>query len=106
MISKHKIKCTNPTENGEISVYVYFLLSNGKFASARKCLKFIRALKAMWKFGLFIVCAASLSMAVGKQGSSKKFTIEQLQSTSFPYTDPRTDYQLDMDPCKSGKWYD
>lgn len=22
---------------------------------------------------------------------------------SFPYTDPRTDNQLDMDPCKSGK---
>lgn len=33
-----------------------------------------------------------------------KYTIEELLHTTYPYTDPRTDYQLDMDPCKSGEF--
>jgi hypothetical protein len=36
------------------------------------------------------------------KSSSRKYSIEVLLSTKYPYTDPRTDYQLDMDPCKSG----
>jgi hypothetical protein len=35
--------------------------------------------------------------------SSHKFTIEELLTANFPYADPRTDAQYDMDPCKSGK---
>lgn len=34
---------------------------------------------------------------------SKKYSFDELLSVKFPYTDPRTDHQLDMDPCKSGK---
>lgn len=34
---------------------------------------------------------------------SHKFTIEELLTAKFPYNDPRTDAQYDMDPCKSGK---
>lgn len=62
-------------------------------------------LRTMWTIGLIVVMASSVSVVLGG-GTSKRFTIEQLLSTSFPYTDPRTDNQLDMDPCKSGKWFD
>ena len=38
-----------------------------------------------------------------RQPSSVKHTIEELLTTVYPYKDPRTDHQVDMDPCKSGK---
>lgn len=38
-----------------------------------------------------------------RQSSSVKHTIEELLTTVYPYKDPRTDHQVDMDPCKSGK---
>lgn len=60
-----------------------------------------------WKFNVIVVmlvvaseCHASKSKAVR---STPRFTIEELLSTTFPYSDPRTDSQLDMDPCKAGK---
>lgn len=40
-----------------------------------------------------------------KINSPHKFTVEELLTASFPYTDPRTDAQYDMDPCKSGKYF-
>lgn len=61
-----------------------------------------------WKFNVIVVilliasesgCRATKS----KVRPSSKFTIEELLSTTFPYSDPRTDSQLDMDPCKAGK---
>ena len=60
----------------------------------------------MWKSSLIVVIVLIISCgATDYRGNyaSKKFTIEELLSMSFPYTDPRTDSQLDMDPCKSGK---
>ena len=41
--------------------------------------------------------------SINKQSSSVKHTIEELLTTVYPYKDPRTDHQVDMDPCKSGK---
>lgn len=38
-----------------------------------------------------------------RQSSPVKHTIEELLTTVYPYKDPRTDHQVDMDPCKSGK---
>jgi hypothetical protein len=57
-----------------------------------------------------IVIASIIAMSFGgvrsSDGhSSRKFSIEDLLSTTYPYTDPRTDYQLDMDPCKSGETF-
>ncbi|CAO1402934.1 unnamed protein product [Diamesa serratosioi] len=40
--------------------------------------------------------------SINKQSSSIKHTIEELLTTVYPYKDPRTDHQVDMDPCKSG----
>lgn len=38
-----------------------------------------------------------------RQSTSVRYTIEELLTTVYPYKDPRTDHQVDMDPCKSGK---
>jgi hypothetical protein len=67
----------------------------------------------MWKFGLIAVIAtiSSLLSSCGAfanenrnvKNRSTRYTIEELLSSTFPYTDPRMDHQLDMDPCKSGK---
>lgn len=56
----------------------------------------------MWKIYLFVIVSTSSSLA-NRETSSKKFTIDEFLSTTFPYTDPRTDNQLYMDPCKAGK---
>jgi hypothetical protein len=62
----------------------------------------------MWKLRLFAAVFAIfilddiVSSENYKTSDSSKFTIEELLSSRFPYTDPRTDHQLDMDPCKSG----
>ena len=66
----------------------------------------------MWKFGLIAVIAFILSLSScgafendngNVKSQSKKFTVEELLSLNFPYTDPRSDHQLDMDPCKAGR---
>lgn len=69
-------------------------------------------LRIMWKFGFIVALTLFVSMTMcgaivhehrHVKNQSSKYSIEQLLSTSFPYSDPRTDHQLDMDPCKSGK---
>jgi hypothetical protein len=66
----------------------------------------------MWKFGLiaviaFILSSSSCGALANDNGNvkaqSKKYSIDELLSSNFPYSDPRTDHQLDMDPCKAGK---
>lgn len=60
----------------------------------------------MWIFGLIVLIMPMLfygSMGNEDYSSSRKFTIEELLSMTFPYTDQRIDHQLDMDPCKSGE---
>lgn len=71
--------------------------------------------KTMWKFGLIgaIVVIQSITWcgvlanehrhANSRRHQTTKYTIEELLSSTYPYSDPRTDHQLDMDPCKSGK---
>lgn len=50
-----------------------------------------------------LLCGATANEHRHVKNQSSKYSIEQLLSTSFPYSDPRTDHQLDMDPCKSGE---
>jgi hypothetical protein len=60
-------------------------------------------LKVFTEFAL--IASAFGAIECGNQcekSSSRKYSIEELLSTKYEYTDPRTDYQLDMDPCKSG----
>lgn len=66
----------------------------------------------MWKFSLIAViafilssssCGALVNDNENVKSQSKKYSIDELLSSNFPYTDPRTDNQLFMDPCKAGK---
>lgn len=62
----------------------------------------------MWKMIFFaaalviFISDEAISVENHRISESHKFTIDELLSSRFPYTDPRTDHQLDMDPCKSG----
>ena len=64
-------------------------------------------LEMMFKLSLIVVIALMASILsfvnANRENRSPKFTIEQLLTEIFPYSDPRNDHQLDMDPCKSGK---
>lgn len=61
----------------------------------------------MIKICIIIVLLGLSSNALVKDDRGKrnspKYSISELLSTTFPYSDPRTDNQLDMDPCKSGE---
>lgn len=58
-----------------------------------------------WKFNVIVVILviASEPGCQASKAATSRFTIEELLTTTFPYSDPRTDSQLDMDPCKAGK---
>lgn len=62
----------------------------------------------MWKISSFIliftlVFPIIIECKKDENGRSSKFTIEDLLTHTYPYTDPRTDDQIFMDPCKAGR---
>lgn len=71
----------------------------------------------MWtfRFGFCEICVILLCLTLvdsrrmrherREKRSHSHFTIEDLLSRTFAYTDPRTDNQIYMDPCKAGKHF-
>lgn len=65
----------------------------------------------MWKikFGLVLVLMLVFPIVIeckkvnnAVNGRSYRFSMDDLLTNTFPYSDPRTDNQIYMDPCKAG----